>query len=95
MKKKESYWAVGPSLKVYGKKAIRQIREAMDKLGLSDYHWEIGWVFNIPVPEDGSKEFYMLTRNEEAIKALPVDFAEQMQTILNEAKVPEFPPDRT
>jgi len=98
MKNKFAMYLVGPKLKVYGSNKTKQIKNALEQIRFNSKDFvrvkpkdfEPGWVIDIPVSENG-KEFYLMTYTEEAIKQLPVDFAEQIQSSLNALKPPEFP----
>ena len=83
MKKENAMYVIGPPIKINGKKKISRIKEAMAKLIIPFDYFELGWEFNIPVPESkGIIQFRLLTYYEENAMHLPVDFAERLEEML-------------
>jgi len=76
MKKKESFYAVGPAIVIRGKKKIKRIRRAIQELGANAREFEIGWQFSANPGDNDETRFWLLTKDVENVKFLPVNFAE-------------------
>ena len=83
MKKENAVYVIGPPIKVNGKKKVSRIKEAMAKLNIPFDYFELGWEFNIPVPEsEGILQFRLLTDFSDNALYLPADFAERLEEML-------------
>lgn len=78
MKKKEQFYAVGPAIIIHGKKKIKRIRKALAEIGADPNGFEIGWQFSADPGDNDETRFWLLTKDIENAKFLPVDFAEQI-----------------